>query len=461
MGGRCGRVLRGRGVDVPAAESAIDTDSDSAATEITVTESESVPASDRIDGTSPGPVPEPSVTQRHGCRHGESPQPNYNNRCVPWHCQYGRTSYGTCEPKDPRFRYHTLTCSSYSTDADAAAYLDMDPDHKNDRAVCPPPGMFLASPGTDDWPVWGFQENVADDYGKIVVEQSGECSGPKDDWGIDFPDTGTIAMAIGLEIIFPWGLGSILAFLAENNDVILWDFQMPCKAHDHCFDLIRAGLSGTVTINDCDDRMHELMEADYNNRKFLEPNLCSLVGSAVYDAVKAFSKAAPDPGLIRLVNPQTGLCADIDRSVLPNGQLSDGVADGTKVLQWPCRTSNANNQQFRLRPASFPGFFEIVPEHSSHLDKCITAVATLFLTTCDSEPSGSGERIGSSRFQSFEVVSTGIDRYTISGKEFSGKCWTIPSIDTSVIPRRGTGLTNAICSDSFEGAYQIWRIDNV
>ncbi len=134
---------------VSAADSA-ETDTDSAETETVVSESGSGPASDSIGGTSPGEIPELSVTQR-GCQRDDSPHAYYN-RCVPWYCQYGRSGDGMCEPDSPSFRYHVLTCSSYSTVADAAAYLDIDPDHKSDRAVCPPPGLFLASPGTDDWP---------------------------------------------------------------------------------------------------------------------------------------------------------------------------------------------------------------------------------------------------------------------------------------------------------------------
>lgn len=32
-----------------------------------------------------------------------------------------------------------------------------------------------------------------------------------------------------------------------------FDFQVPCKAHDYCYDLRKAGFSGTVTDDACDD----------------------------------------------------------------------------------------------------------------------------------------------------------------------------------------------------------------
>ncbi len=420
--------------------SAADTDSadtDSAVTETVVSQSASAPASDRTDGTSPGEVPEPSVTQRHGCRHGESPHAYYN-RCVPWFCQYGRTSGGACEPDSPSLRYHRLTCSSYSTDADARAYLDMDPDHKNDRAVCPPPGLFLASPGTDDWPVWGFQKSIADDYGKVVVEKSGECSGPADSIGLDFPDTGRV-----------------------------WDFQVPCKAHDHCFDLIRAGLSGTVSERDCDDRMNDLMRADCNNRSSRAQIGCAWTRKWVRRGV-TIASVGPNPGIVRLVNVGSGLCADVDRSVLPNGQLSDGFDDGTVVLQWPCRVVSAENQQFRLRPSTHRGYFEIRPEHSIHLDKCITAVATtLVLATCERQAksfSYSQER-PSSPAQSFKITSVAnSDRYIFTSKAHDRACWAALSRAVvnggAYMSGKGTGLLATYCTDSLPSQYQIWRIEN-
>ncbi len=422
-------------------------------TEIAVPESSAMQTFDgaEVTGTDDGSESDPAIATTHhrtACPISDQVRRYaFDYNCVPRLCEYGRTNSGSCEPDSPSFRYHTLICSSYSTDADARAYLNILPS-KDDRAICPPRGMFLASPGTDAWPSWGFQKNVADDYGKVVVERSGECSGPKDDWNIDFPDKGTEAVAIALGLLFPGGLlGITLGFISAQTNVTVWDFQVPCKAHDHCFDLIRAGLSGTVTDDDCHNRMNDLMRADCNSRKLGVGIACRGVGSLVYNTVRVLSKVDPDPGLVRLENISTGMCADVDRSTLPNGQLSDGFADGTAVLQWTCRTFNADNQQFRLRPASFPGYFEIVPEHAIHLDKCVTIIGRSFvLDSCESKSEGKGGRKFSSPFQSFQIVSVANkDRYTIRSKAFSRTCWTIPLSDTSVLPRRGTVLANSIC----------------
>ncbi len=272
-----------------------------------------------------------------------------------------------------------------------------------------------------------------------MVEKSGECSGLKDDWNLDFPD-----------------------------DSKVHDFQIPCKAHDHCFDLIRAGLSGTVSERDCDARMDDLMKADCNNRNGKDKFACDGARHGVRIFVGFFSSVGPDPGLVRLVNVGSSLCADVDRSVLPNGQLSDGLADGTVLLQWPCRVFNAENQQFRLRPSTHRGYFEIRPEHSIHLDKCITAVATtLVLATCErlAKRGPYSQERPSSPTQSFKITSVAdSDRYVFTSMAHDKACWAVPNRAVvhggAYLPGKGTGLLATYCTDSYPGQYQIWRIEN-
>ena len=161
------------------------------------------------------------------CPSGQTQLAAFGTACVPAECTYGYTSTGACEAASPTHRYTALKCTTYSADASAQEYLDIYGDKKLDQATCPPQGLFLASPGVADWPKWGFQKSVADDYGKIVVEELGECSGPSDSANIDYPDTGTVH-----------------------------DFQVPCKAHDYCFDLRRAGFTETVT----DERLRQFVQ---------------------------------------------------------------------------------------------------------------------------------------------------------------------------------------------------------
>ena len=161
------------------------------------------------------------------CPSGQTQLAAFGTVCVPEDCTYGRTSTGTCEATAPTPRYSTLTCTTYSANASAREYLDAN--DKLDQATCPPQGLFEASPNTGDWPKWGFQKTVAKYYGMIIVSESSECS-----W---FSDTGPS-----------------------------YDFQIPCKAHDYCFDLRRAGLSGTVLDDDCDNIANSLIVADCKDR---------------------------------------------------------------------------------------------------------------------------------------------------------------------------------------------------
>ncbi len=75
------------------------------------------------------------------------------------------------------------------------------------------------------FPTWGYEANVFNDYGRVLVRSTGECSGPLDNWinWLDFPDRG-----------------------------YAWDFRVPCKAHDYCYDLRRASFGNTVSDEGCE-----------------------------------------------------------------------------------------------------------------------------------------------------------------------------------------------------------------
>lgn len=204
------------------------------------------------------------------CPAGQTQRPAFGTACVPANCTYGYTGTGTCEAASPNHRYPALKCSTYSADATAREYLDVYSD-KLDRATCPPRELFLASTGTEDWPTWGFQGSIADDYGKVVVEKSGNCSGGLSDTG-------------------EW-----------------WDFRVPCKAHDHCFDLRRAGLTGTVTDGDCDDLLKSLMDADCEDedRPREDMHRCSILSGSIR-FIQRFVNQGPNPGPVKIVNVKIG-----------------------------------------------------------------------------------------------------------------------------------------------------------
>lgn len=110
---------------------------------------------------------------------------------------------------DPTYTY--IQCLGYWSTGNAAFYMNT---YSTDPAYCPVYGMLRGAVGYT--PVWAFETNVANDYGRLIVRQSGECN--------YLPDTGPS-----------------------------YDFQTPCKAHDYCYDLRRASFSGTVTDDACDD----------------------------------------------------------------------------------------------------------------------------------------------------------------------------------------------------------------
>ena len=353
------------------------------------------------------------------CPLGQTQLAAFGTRCVLASCTYGYTSTGACEAASPTHRYTALKCTTYSADASAREYLDAYNDKKLDRATCPPRELFLANTGTDDWPTWGFQKSVADNYGKIVVEESGDCSG-------GLPDTGA------------W-----------------WDFQVPCKAHDHCFDLRRAGFSVTVTDGGCDDLLAALMIADCNNRSkirilfFPSPYDACLTQSGLIRGVQTVVNQGPNPGPVKIVNVKIGKCASVKGSL---------QTDGTKVVQQTC--SSSSSQQFRLyQTGRYNGYFLIKPVHSN---KCIEVVSvSLAQMSCLARRPTVDRRWAKQAFRLNSVSNS--DIYQVRSKSLSSSCWTIPytvssrnSIKPVVDNVDGTQLTNVNCASSKDS--QKWSI---
>lgn len=211
--------------------------------------------------------------------------------------------------------YNGINCNNNSGSSDASFYLNM---KKSDSGKCPPLGIFYSSPNTGYLPVWGSHPNIVDDHGKVAVRHSGECSGPFSDDGPDTPD----------------------AWSFRGYD--FWDFQIPCKAHDYCYDLMRAGFSGTIKDEDCDNEWKTLMGADCEDRSsagfgfwdrtlitltlsyavgpviaaILDPLvyrgspkvLCNKFKDTIYTAVRIGSSWRTSLGEVSISNKGSGLC---------------------------------------------------------------------------------------------------------------------------------------------------------
>lgn len=256
----------------------------------------------------------------------------------------------------------------------------------------------------------GIQKTVAEKYGKIVVEESGECSGPRDSLNLDYPDTSTAH-----------------------------DFQVPCKAHDYCFDLRRAGLNATVTDADCDNLLKDMMDADCKDRlAFMD--FCKLQALLIYRVQRLITQG-PIPGFVNFVNVKTGKCVSVK---------SSSVADDTEVVQSSC--INGKNQRFSLHSAAgSAGYFQIKPAHVDSQNMCVAvAVASLKQKTCST----------SSLQQTFRLDSVSGDTWAVKRKSLSRSCWTVPETDSSgraVTPAEGTALVNVICTPASR-SNQVWQI---
>jgi hypothetical protein len=211
---------------------------------------------------------------------------------------------------DPTYSF--VNCfSGHFSDISAFWYLNMNAD---DADYCPVMGMFMARNGYR--PVFGFETNVANDYGKIILRQDGGCT--------DSPDTGPS-----------------------------WDFQVPCKAHDYCYDLRKAGFSGTVSDSDCDGWFFWLMEAHCNDRVLADQ--CRSVRDSYFAAVSAPGVVTnPDPAAVPISNFNSAQCLDVEGS---------SMLEGARVLQYWCNFTP--NQLWKITPVDgHPGRFRLVAQHS-------------------------------------------------------------------------------------------------
>jgi hypothetical protein len=211
--------------------------------------------------------------------------------------------------------YSPVTCGAYFSRLNAAQYLDLS---ISDWQLCPVWRIFFNRNGYI--PVRGYEANVANDHGYVMVRQSGECG--------FIPDTGAN-----------------------------WDFQVPCKAHDYCYDLRKAGFSGTVTDSSCDSTFNSLMSANCNDRNIVSRTFCyaqaDIISAAVGPAV-----TNPDPAEVSLKVKHSLKCLDVRNF----STLNDAPVD-----QYTC--TGTSNQRVKFVPEpSQPGLFKMVMSGSG---KCI------------------------------------------------------------------------------------------
>lgn len=286
--------------------------------------------------------------------------------------------------------YSSMSCVGHYSDLSTYWYLNL---FTPDTAYCPVSGMLQAARGYV--PYFAHEANVANDVGLVAVRSDGGCSFS--------PDTGPF-----------------------------WDFQLPCKAHDYCYDLRAASFSNTVSDADCDAAFFFLMEAHCKNRVFASD--CRTIRDAYYTAVSLPNVVTnPSPGIVSITNRQTGQCIDVE---------GPSTSDGAPIQQWGC--VGTSNQRFRIWPGTTPGFFEVRAVHSG---KCIAALWNVAQQTC-------GAVIDSIREFRIQGALNG-NQYSVRLKLDTSYCWRVPY--SSVY---GTDLDNpSPCVDT--NSWYLWRISAI
>lgn len=289
--------------------------------------------------------------------------------------------------------YSGVTCAGHFATLDAGQYMDT---YIEDIAYCPVYGMLLASSGYT--PVWGFEANLANDYGKLMIRQTGECS--------YLPDTG-----------------------------FNYDFQVPCKAHDFCYDLRRASFSGTVSDYDCDAWFYYFMEANCNDRSGFAASDCRFYRDSAYTAVRHPDVVAyPNPGQVEFYNRGALNCADVE---------GPSLADDVPLQSWDCL--GVSNQRFRIWPApGAPGYFHIKSVYSG---KCVRATSSSDRVT---------QETCNDSYYSMRMYIQGAlndNQYSIREQNSRGAdCWHVPGNSYA----NGTNLDHVPCNDY--SSWYLWRI---
>jgi Ricin-type beta-trefoil lectin domain-like len=286
--------------------------------------------------------------------------------------------------------YGAMNCSNgYWANLSAAQYLDLY-NSSTDYGYCAPAGLFNARNGYS--PVFATETNVTNDYGKTPVYQNGNCSPPA----------------------LPTGPS--------------WDFLLPCQAHDYCYDLRKAGFSGTVSDGGCDNAFYWLMEAHCNDRVLA--GTCRTIRDTYYLAVAAPGVVTdPDPAAVSIKALHSSKCADVTGS---------SFASGAAILQYSC--TGTPNQKFKIAPApNAPGYFLMQPTHSgkcADVDQVTNGLTQYFC--------------GAFQEQRFTIQGSFLqNNFTLRSQLHGGTwCWDVPGSSTATVQ-----LTEYSC---FETSNQRW-----
>lgn len=286
--------------------------------------------------------------------------------------------------------YSAMNCAGHWNDLSAYWYLNI---NNNDYAYCAVNGMLQAAKGY--LPQFAYEANVANDYGLVAVNVNGGCS-----WS---PDTG------------PY-----------------FDFQLPCKAHDYCYDLRAAAFANTVSDGDCDVMFFWLMEAHCNNRVFAYD--CRVVRDTYYAFVSLPNVVTdPNPGIVNIRNRADDQCVDVQ---------GPSTADFAPLQQWGC--VGVSNQKFRIFPGSTAGLFEVKIPFSGL--KCAAALFNVAQRTCSGVDA---------QFRQFRIQGALNQNLFSLRPQFNfGSCWRVPFTTAY-----GQDLENAACDDS--NLWYIWRINAI
>lgn len=272
--------------------------------------------------------------------------------------------------------YSTLLCGRFQMNRSAANYINMSGNDSN--PFCPSLSVFIASRGY--LPAWGYEQYLAP-HGKVATNQFGDkCSAP------------AVSYVPGL-----------------------LNFEVPCSAHDYCYDLRRSGLGGTVSKLSCDSEFRTLMTTYCEQRhswwSAVQRLACLDTRDLHYNAVVLLGSTNLEPGWVTVRNRFSGLCIGVQGSVVP----------GAVIQQESCPTTLVSDRRWQVRPApSRPGFFELRP--TAALGRCARVRPAAFPPRVSVSPCIGGADLA------FQIRGhNGQNRYSLRSSQYNGECLRVPN----------------------------------
>ncbi len=146
----------------------------------------------------------------------------------------------------------------------------------------------------------------------------------------------------------------------DNGPV--WEFQIPCRAHDLCYDLRKIGLSETVTDSGCDNDLRTLALANCAARILPFRIQCNQYANNMGDGVSLPGVVTnQDPPALLIKAKHSTKCLNTSSTV--GAPIVQGICGGPNPNIWRIIPIAGSSGKFRIK-SSYSGMCIPAPSNS-------------------------------------------------------------------------------------------------